>query len=284
MSQPAVINPMDDVNAANAMVDSLLSDSEPVDLPVITPPEDGVVDLPGGLFNEATKTVSRTAIVRELNGNDEETIYKARRSGNPIRFINSIITSGLVSVGDTPANPEIMKNLLVGDREAILLGIRRATYGDDIELSNFVCPGCEAEMDLSIALSSIPVKRLDDPDKDRYFKVKLWKGGEATVALPTGADMEAIMVAADKGDASKINTVTLARSVVSIKEANGYELPTVQSEAAVARLGLKDRSAILNAMYERQPGPRYDEVTYTHETCGKETPLPLSVGDLFREL
>jgi hypothetical protein len=45
-----------------------------------------------------------------------------------------------------------------------------------------------------------------------------------------------------------------------------------------------DRKRILDAIENKQPGPQYNEVKFTHDSCGKEVPLFISAGDLFQGL
>jgi len=277
---------MENADAANAQLDAFFKEDVTVDLPVISPPADNIVPLPGGLvrskYGEQPVLLAREAEVRELNGADEEAIYKVRR--NPYRLISTLLTNGTVMLGDHHPNADMLKNLLIGDRDAIILGIRRATFGDEVELGEFICPGCEENLgDLKVTLDDIPVKTLDDPLADTQFKVDLWKGGHAKVRLPNGHDQEAV-AALDLANESEVNTMMLSRCVLSITKADGTENVTANNAAAVNALGVKDRKAILAQINDRQPGPRYDEVKFTHDSCGKETPLFLTVGDLFREL
>jgi hypothetical protein len=49
-------------------------------------------------------------------------------------------------------------------------------------------------------------------------------------------------------------------------------------------MNLKDRRTLLDFLEELQVGPRLDQVKFTHDTCGEEVELPLSVDILFQEL
>jgi hypothetical protein len=280
------VDPLQDVDGANAQIAALLTADSTVTLPVITPPVDGFVRLPGGLvqnrYPEPPVLIASEATVRELNGADEEAIYKVRR--NPLRLLTTILTCGTEMLGDHHPNASLLKDLLIGDREALILGIRRATYGDEIELGGFTCPGCGETLDLKITLDDIPIKTLGDPINGTKFNVNLWKGGYAKVRLPNGHDQEAVAQAGETATDSEINSVMLSRCVQSTVSADGEEHVVAGNVAAVNALGLKDRKAILTEINARQPGPRYDEVKFTHDSCGKESPLLLTVGDLFREL
>ena len=93
------------------------------------PPND-LVDLPGGIIRA---DVIRTAVVRELTGKDEEALARASQSLNPFHFVNTLLECGVVRFGqeDESETRQLLKEALIGDRDALILGIRRATYGDN---------------------------------------------------------------------------------------------------------------------------------------------------------
>lgn len=238
--------------------------------PVIEPPGENEVRLPGGLVLP-DGTVRKDARVRELNGEDEEALAKA--SGNLLRFTRTLL-GAVEEVGGETATKEIIRDLLVGDREALVLGIRRATFGNDVTFEQFRCPGCGDSLDITVDLATLDTKELEDPSK-REFEVAL-RSGVAIVRLATGADQEAVM---DMGNATgaEENTLLLSRCVISIdgKKVNNAREP-------VKQLGLADRKTLLTFLSETQPGPRYDEVKSTHEECETTFPIYLAVDDLFR--
>ena len=46
-------------------------------------------------------------------------------------------------------------------------------------------------------------------------------------------------------------------------------------------LSIPDRRAIIKALADKQPGPRLNEVKFTHQACGNEVTLLIGIGDLF---
>src|ERR1700691_2436099 len=77
------VNPLDNPEKANAEIAALLEGSKS-ELPTISFPADDLVNLPGGLIKDGK--IIRTALVRELNGSDEEALARASQSGNPFHF------------------------------------------------------------------------------------------------------------------------------------------------------------------------------------------------------
>ena len=254
---------------SNAQVRSIL---DPGQAPEIRQPADDEVLLPGGLVSPDGE-ILRTAVVRELTGDDEEALAKAKNS--MVRFTRTLMRA-VESIGGQPPTKEILADLLVGDREALVLGIRCATFGNEITYKNFICPGCQEALDITVDLRTIDVKFLEDPEK-REFEVPL-RNGVAVVRLPKVSDADAVMESPSLTTAEE-NTLLLSRCVLEI---NGTKVN--KSKELVKKLGLKDRQTILDFLAEHQPGPRYDEVKSKHEACETEFPVYLAVDDLFRGL
>ena len=92
----------------------------------------------------------------------------------------------------------LARRLLVGDRDHLMLRLRRLTLGD-VVAAVLTCPSCRARMDLTIDLAEAPVEgppqmqewqRLELPDRKQAVRFR----------LPTGADQEAV-VHLDEGEA-----------------------------------------------------------------------------------
>jgi hypothetical protein len=227
------------------------------------------VTLPGG-FIEKGELIT-TAEVRELNGVDEETIAKASSTG---KALNVLLQRGLVKIGSRDATKEDLDNLLAGDRDALLIGIRRVTFGQEIKL-NIRCGSCLAEQELVIDLvEDVPVRTLEDPMADRVWDVET-KHGFVKVELPTGVTQKKLLENADKTSA-EINTLLLTGCVLSV---NGK--PSVGAYTVLS-LGIGDRTKIVEEIINRNPGPRLGEVTKVCKACAEDIALPLSLVDLFR--
>jgi hypothetical protein len=234
------------------------------------PPSNSEVLLPGG-FIQADGSIVKYAEVRELTGVDEEIIAK---SGSVGRALNVMIQRGLVSIGSEPAKKEDIDNLLSGDRDTILLGIRRVTFGEEVVFS-VTCPACATALDVTVDVTKdIPVKTLEDPVNDRYFTFAS-KMGEIEVALPTGALQKKLMENTDK-TVAELNTMLLAGCV---KRINGQ--PSLGA-SSVLKLGMSDREKLIQEILTRNPGPRFGEVKTACEACGLEIPMPIGLADLFR--
>src|SRR5215467_8524235 len=92
------IDPRENPEKANAEIAALLDDTKKPDIPMIDLPAGDVIDLPGGLIKGGK--VIRSVRVKELTGEDEESIAKASLSGKIHPFIDRLIRCGVVQVGD----------------------------------------------------------------------------------------------------------------------------------------------------------------------------------------
>ena len=233
-------------------------------------PSESEIELPGG-FIEQNGNVLTTADVKELTGADEEAIQKAGSTG---KALNVLLQRGLVKIGSRDITKDDLDSLLSGDRDAILIGIRRVTFGDELGL-RVRCVNCSAEQDISVHLiKDVPLKKLQDPIKDRVWEVTT-KKGVAKVTLPTGFTQKKIMENNDKTSA-ELNTLILSSCLLSIDGKPSAGASTVLS------LGMADRQTIIDSILERNPGPRLGEVKKDCEACGESIELPLGLLDLFR--
>ena len=232
-------------------------------------PSESEVDLPGGYIDLENK-LHTTAEVRELTGADEEAVAKAGSSG---KALNVLLARGLAKLGNREATADDLDMLLAGDRDAILLGIRRVTFGTTSTL-RVRCQSCSDEHDTTIDLvEDVPVKRLKDPSERQWtMETKL---GPVVVALPNGITQKKLMENYDKTSA-EINTLLLSGCIVSLNGA-----PSVGAGTALS-LGMADRTRIIDEIINRNPGPRLGEVKKACKACGEDIRLPLSLLDLFR--
>jgi hypothetical protein len=277
-------NPLANPSASNAAIAAILNDNGgQVAKPEITLPAGGNFSLPGGyVLGGDYASVRYDADVRELTGADEEALTKAR-SGGLGKYIATLLSAGTVSVGGEQASTTLLSNLLLGDRDMLLMEIRRATYGDEIVWDRYSCPFCGDEFRLSVTLDEIPVRRLEDP-ASRIFEVALRKNRKAFVRLPVGSDQEALLAVADRTSDSEQNTLLLSRVLISVVEADGTENAVSGNPEFARSLGIADRQTILDTIEKKQPGPQYNDVKFLHDSCGKEVPLYISAGDLFQGL
>lgn len=230
------------------------------------------VTLPVGLTNAVTGQEYDTAEVRELNGEDEE---YASRGKHFVDRKARLIERGTVSLGGEPVDPGVLMSLVSGDRETLLLAISRATYGDELEMK-LTCPACSKEQVAVIDLrNDIEIRTSDSPQQRR----ELSNGTPFEFHWATGKDEKALWDYASKNPEAttpEMNTQMLSLVLDSL---GGNPILGV---TAARKMGLKARSEILTIVGEGTPGPQYDALRHTCESCEHEATLEVTFGDLFR--
>ena len=254
---------------ANKMIKDALDKPEQVEIR-ITSPSENIVTLPGGYINSAGEVITE-AEVRELNGRDEEEIAKASSIG---KALLAILKRGTVSVGDEPITEDLLDRMLSGDRDMLLLGIFKATFGNIAHLGTY-CTTCSEVKDVDVEIDNdIKIKVLADPINDRVFTVK-GKSQEYTVQLPTGVTQKELMLNADK-TVAELNSLLLEKTVIKIGES------PVISKTQVQNLGMVDRRKIVDEINQRLCGPQFEPLTLACPDCEGEVQVPISLGALFR--
>jgi hypothetical protein len=271
-------SPVENPEIANAEIAAVLS--ETAVLPVIDFPADDTVTLPGGLVRR--DSIIKTAQVKELTGEDEETLARASQSMNPFVFLDRLLRCGVVRIGNEPVSEteKLLSQMLIGDREALILGIRKATYGEELEVPEWACLNCGVKSDLSMQLTDIPVVTMSDPSAETSFKVPLRKGGSAYVRLATGADQIATFEQSELTQAQR-ETLLLQRCVTTLVTHDGKELTVAGFPSLAREMSVPDRHAVLNQLKDRQPGPKYDQIKYRCDTCNEEVTVAVTIGHLF---
>lgn len=241
-----------------------------VEIATEAPPSPEVI-LPGG-FIEADGSVVKTAEVRELNGEDEEIIAKASSAS---KALSLILTRGVIGIGDREVTKDDFDKLLMGDREMLLLAIRRVTFGNELSLS-ITCNSCNNGQEVKIDLTKdVPVRELEDSVEDRSWDITLRNGDVVNVSLPNGKTQKKVLDAPDEVTGAELNTILLNGCINSV---NGS--PAKPNVAQ--KLGLVDREKITREIFDKTPGPRLGEVSKVCEACGNRILLPLNLASLFR--
>lgn len=254
----------------NQAISNAGDEVEQIEKAQVTAPFNGLIDLPGGYLTMEGEVI-RTAEVRELTGRDEELIAKSDTVG---KVFNTILQRGLVSVGELPATEKVLDNLLQGDRDAILLGIYRATFGETASLSGYNTSNGEI-VDVEVNVTEdIKVRKLEDSISDRTFTVK-GRVKEYLVTLPTGHTQKLLFSNYDK-TTSELLTMVLENCILEINGA-----PVISKDQVLA-IGVSDRKKINEALSDRNPGPLFDDVKVPNPDGDGEVVVPISVGALFR--
>lgn len=165
------------------------------------------VTLPGGLFVDGERR--QDAFLRPLTGEDEAFLLEDAEGLSPAARTTALLVRCLERLGPVqPVDAGVVRALTAGDREALLLELRRLSLGEELEcLLTCPDPGCGEVMELELRVEDLLLAPYEDarPEYEAYG---------ARFRLPNGGDLEAAAAAARDGVDAGVRLV-LERCVVA---------------------------------------------------------------------
>lgn len=228
-----------------------------------------------GIFDTATKTWETNAVVNELTGEDEEALAALDSDDDILyaEYMSILLKRSVESIGNIKVkdHPELIDQLIIGDRDTLFLATVRATYGEHREYV-MNCPHCKQSNDILIELSEFPIKEMKK-SVDEDLTVELRNGTTQRFRLVSGSDSQYVSKKAKT--IPEQNTILIARCALFDE---GQE-PSDRF-AWAKKLGVKDRTNIIDALLEAQPGPEIKEVEVHCAHCEKPFPVALNWASL----
>lgn len=252
MSQ-ALSNVAESANAAIA---------DPV--PVINSTPNTSVKLIRGVLNGATGDWEKDAVVRELTGEDEENLaaLDSKEDLSYGEYLSHLLQRAVVSIGSMTVsnNPDLIDELIIGDRDLLFLGVIRATYGRAREMQ-MICGTCDQSNDVTIDLEEDFKVTETTIDISKPVAVQLRDGQTLHFNYPTTGDSR---YAVKKGKTTaEQNTYIIARCLIGEQDRDSRE-------SWAKKLSIVDRKKIVKAINQAQPGPRMEEVKTQCAHCDTE--------------
>jgi hypothetical protein len=150
------------------------------------------IRLPGGLVLEEDRRLD-DAELRPLTGREED--WLARHSSMPSAVaVTWLLSNCLVRIGDAVPTSDLVRKLLVGDRDYLILQLRRLTLGDEVQ-AVFRCPACDSNMDVNVDAKDVPVQFMPEAAADHSIPLdsETNRNRRVRFRLPCGADQEAVL-------------------------------------------------------------------------------------------
>jgi hypothetical protein len=202
--------------------------------------------LPGGYVDDDGVT-HREVELAPVTGFEEELLDSVGPATGSAQVSTALLTKCLRRVGDlTPVTSPLVRDLLVSDREFLMLRLRELTLGKSFR-AMLVCgdPKCAQSMDLALNLDDL--KPEGSSVDRRVFNLEVLEGTgcfSIEFRLPTGADQEA---GADwlKGDAEAAVTRLLTRIILRVNDNCSIDDQTVTALPAPVLEKLEQRIAEL---------------------------------------
>jgi hypothetical protein len=169
---------------------------------------DGAVDvtLPGGYWFDGG--CHREVRLRPIGSGDEGFLLDTKGRLLPAHRVTALLARCVERLGSAePATDEAVRSLTVGDREALLLHLRRLSLGDRLQgVVNCPAPDCGEKMDLDLNMGDLLLPPYDH--RRRSYEAEIAEDGSSyrvRFRLPTGADQEdaAILARSDSHAAAE---------------------------------------------------------------------------------
>jgi len=213
--------------------------------------------------------------VRAMTGYEEEVVERRRGDANTAALCNELVARCLVAPGaDHAAAYERVRALLVAERDVALIALRRASFGDLVELE-IACPACQQTNEIDFPLGSLPVSLGSSPgSRPRAIEAVLSDGTRVAMLLPTAGDQEDLLDA-DLETASERRTFLLGRAIERFGDRSG----PFDFEFARA-LSVSTRSALEEALDAAIPDLDLS-MAVTCTACDRAFSAPFDVASFF---
>jgi hypothetical protein len=220
------------------------------------------VRLPGGWWDPAGR-LQRDAVLTALTGRDEEQLSQLGCQ-ETASLVTEVLSRCVRRLGDlSPVPAGVVRQLLVADRDYLLLRLRQVTFGDRIRADLF-CPWaeCGERMSVDFSIDELPVR--ESIQKGPVYEMTLSPtalgsgagagdlgGGEVAFRLPTGADQEELcgLLASDEARAL---TLLLARCIERLGEMAAPGVDAVAALSGLARAEIEAEMLRAAPMVERE--------------------------------
>jgi hypothetical protein len=189
--------------------------------------------LPGGYWLDGV--CYQEAELRPVTGDDEVFLVETSDALLPVQRTTALLARCLTLLG--PLNhitPELAASLTVGDREALLLHLRRLTLGERLPCE-LACPNsaCGERMDVDLKVGDLLLPPYSHSQE--WYERTISENGQDFLVrfrLPTGADQEEAARLARR-DATAATDLLLRRCLASVTTTAGQpveSLPPVVAE------------------------------------------------------
>lgn len=225
----------------------------------------GAVELPCGYIHK--ENLLTHVLVREITGHEEDMLGSDKIK--PLQKLTELIARCVVSIDgidDRAFIVEAAKKMTIGDRAAIILGIRRFTLGEIFPYQQ-VCPSlnCKEKCIYQVDLSTIEFHKMPDPMR-RVYEVPLPKAKKtARFHVMTGEDEERV---------AKFQTDQISQLILARLESIGDVTPSLMD---VKRLHMLDRNELREKFADVEGGVD-TEIEMACPKCGYEFSMELDIG------
>ncbi len=238
--------------------------------------------LPGGYVDEKGMVHRETELV-PLSGKEEELLTKNIGSGESASLLTTVLSRCVRRIGMiTSISYEVIRNLLIADRQFLLLELRKLTFGDKIQ-ATLLCPwpDCGNKMDIDFSINDISVEESKDKgplyqmdlSPDAAFTNGKKKFTEIRFRLPNGGDQEAISPLIHQNEGLAFSML-LKRCIQKIGPYEKLEEEHIYQLSPLARMEIEKQMDAVS--------PKVDlTMTANCPECNREFDVPFDIHNFF---
>ncbi len=236
--------------------------------------EGEVHDLLAGYVDEEG-TVHKTYTLREMTGEDEEYVNRSDIKSNGAKVSTALLSRCATSIGSITkksAGPkkweQIFKDILVGDRDVMLLQLRKDSIGEEIEVVH-TCPNpeCKAKLKTIINVDELEIVPFDGMREIPFDLPKGYTDSKGVthktgkMRRPNGLDGEVLTPVA-KNNMAKAESLLLSRVCQ-------FDDGAYIDQSIMAKLSVKDRQYLQKLLNEHSFGVNMS-IPVMCDRCGEE--------------
>jgi hypothetical protein len=244
---------MNNAELPDYMLNQIVDDEFPVITDMIPLPSKGVF----------YKNKQATVKIKHLTAEDENILTSSDLIRNG-KVLDVLLDNAII---DNSLNAD---DMLVGDRNAVLMYLRKEGYGDDYEVK-ISCPDCNEDFNTIVKISEIEPKLLEKtPDSNGEFICDLPKSGwKLKFRLLNGKDENYLAQLSGKNKKGKKGVVysnlLTERFLLQIMEVNGNR-DKLQIKKAISNMPAIDSLYLREFVADVEPGLLL-ETNYTCTNC-----------------
>lgn len=217
----------------------------------------------------------KTYTLREMTGEDEEYINRSDIKSNGAKVSTALLSRCVTSIGTLTKKAvgpkkwdEIFKSILVGDRDIMLLELRKQSIGSSIEVVH-TCPNkeCRAKLKTIIDVDELEITPYDGLREIPFELPKGYVDGKGVLhrngkmRRPNGLDGE-ILTPVAKNNMAKAESLLLSRICQ-------FDDGAYIDQSVMAKLSMKDRNYLQELLNEHSFGVNMT-VPVMCDRCGEE--------------
>lgn len=191
------------------------------------------INIPGGYCANGGRW--REAYMRPLTGEDQDFLTEECGGLLSAQWVTEVLTRCVTRLGpNEPVTREAIRSLTVGDREALLLHLRRLTWGGRLRcLLTCPSPECTEKLEVDADVADLLLPPYSETVQEHEFTVRQDDGVSIVVRfrLPTGSDQEAAAVVACT-DVAAAADLLLRRCIRSAASPGGNAVDTLPDAVA----------------------------------------------------